>query len=404
MATIRNTKNNHRLEDIVLMKNSELTRKILEKSTFRCSSETIVMKRAIETRDIENLRILLHHGRGWKTRRAIFEREICRLIDSDLKSVEFIVEHLPNLDVIDEHFIIKLRHLFEQGTHEIVEMLLKYSIDLHVKDKFGMQLLVSAFGNSKVNAIELFESRNLDVHEQGVSGETALHSAVDNNLVKNVKFLLDHGADPNSQDCVGWTPMFVVKSIECMELLLQYGADLQHSDKDGYTIFDSIQSSSDIITQAALANLAIEEARGKPVRQVIHDRIHLTENFRVFYKNCRREIKYMKKVFGADNVFLILSGDTEKVFHHVLKSDIIFCLLNQIRSMNGYMCSMFEKKLNRIANTYNVYQNAAMLAVKSNDIFDPYRSIAAKIVIYSIIEDLLVFFLIVFNSIRIFIW
>lgn len=380
-------------------KNSQMT---LEQTNIKCNFEVTAIKTAMEANDIENVRVLLLSSRvGWKTRRAIFQREIFHLIASNnLKSARLYLEHLPNWNIIDENFAISLRLLFEQGSHEVVRMMLQCKIDEYARLKFGMELLVNAFANKNVNLVELMELRgSFDVNTQDASGETALHLAVENDAVDNVKYLLDHGANPNLQDCVGWTAMFVVKSVKCMGVLLDFGADLQCLDKDGYTIFDTLEASNYEMMKATLASLVVEEAKGTILRRVVRERIAEKKTFRTFYEKCQREIEGIR---GSNELlFSVLCESTNNLVDFFSSEQMVRSVLNGMINDNGYVYFMVKKKLNEVLNVIELREKECKVYEKINDTCDFYQDIAGRKIDRSIFEDLLMFLLIIFVSIRI---
>lgn len=82
------------------------------------------------------------------------------------------------------------------------------------------------------------------VNEKSKNGRTALHVAVsalrDNDTsLECVQYLLEHGADPNANDVEGWRPLFSAAEWgreRCIRLLLQYKATVAGcKDDQGWT-------------------------------------------------------------------------------------------------------------------------------------------------------------------------
>jgi ankyrin repeat protein len=75
-------------------------------------------------------------------------------------------------------------------------------------------------------------------HHHGLS---PLYMALAYGMVDAVQLLLDYGADVNVKDRYGWTPLHDAVSIrdyECIRILLDSGADLNITDSEDRTPFD----------------------------------------------------------------------------------------------------------------------------------------------------------------------
>lgn len=73
---------------------------------------------------------------------------------------------------------------------------------------------------------------NPNIHNNGLS---LLHSFVNKDSLDIVRQLLINSADPNIRDQEGETPIFGVKSVEMLELLVSHGALLTIKDYDENT-------------------------------------------------------------------------------------------------------------------------------------------------------------------------
>lgn len=93
--------------------------------------------------------------------------------------------------------------------------------------------------------IRLLLDNNADMNLQNIYGNTVLHIAAYSNNYSAIKSFLQRGINPNVTNNEGETPiMFAIlhKSIQIVELLIQYGADLTIQDKNGMQIFDYLIS------------------------------------------------------------------------------------------------------------------------------------------------------------------
>lgn len=109
-----------------------------------------------------------------------------------------------------------------------VESLLNYSID-NCEDNY-------------FKVIELLVDNGADIdNNESYLKETPLHRicARNNPEIDVVKLLLDRGAKVNAENISGKTPVFYCSfnySVELLELLVKYGADVKHTDKYNNTI------------------------------------------------------------------------------------------------------------------------------------------------------------------------
>ena len=100
---------------------------------------------------------------------------------------------------------------------------------------------LDALNREDTDQIEIFISKTIDINTR-IEGFYPLIYAVEHNKLQAMLILLKNGADPNvSEDLTGQTPLFSVKSMEALQILLQYGADVSQQDFTGRTPRDVIQ-------------------------------------------------------------------------------------------------------------------------------------------------------------------
>ncbi|XP_060656659.1 myotrophin-like [Drosophila nasuta] len=89
----------------------------------------------------------------------------------------------------------------------------------------------------------VYQNSNRDVNEW-VGGRTPLHYAADFGQLKMIKFLVDIGADVNSEDKYNITPLLAAiweGHTECVEFLLEKGADSQGITPNGQSYVDAAE-------------------------------------------------------------------------------------------------------------------------------------------------------------------
>jgi ankyrin repeat protein len=69
-------------------------------------------------------------------------------------------------------------------------------------------------------------------------GKAALHQAANYDELEIMKLLLAAGADPNLPEEDAWRPLWVVRSREAAQILLDAGASTSAMDDIGYTAYE----------------------------------------------------------------------------------------------------------------------------------------------------------------------
>lgn len=126
----------------------------------------------------------------------------------------------------------KYQAIHETDTQEIIHLLLEAGADVNCLSGGGDWLLKDAARAGDVSLVEYLLARGAVV-DLTSTGETALHSAVRSDSTECVQLLLEAGADINAMDVDGWTCLWGVKSPAMAELLLANGADPGLRDQCG---------------------------------------------------------------------------------------------------------------------------------------------------------------------------
>lgn len=133
---------------------------------------------------------------------------------------------------------------------ELIEILKNKNIDLYQRNEFGnTPLHVACNSIYAINAeiVELLLKYPLDINSKGVDDCTPLHYAIgkeDNNVVK---ILIDKGADLNIPDKNGNTPLMSATDMfddddTIIKLLLENGADPNIKNNYGVSVYKLLET------------------------------------------------------------------------------------------------------------------------------------------------------------------
>ena len=101
-----------------------------------------------------------------------------------------------------------------------------------------------ALFSERLLLIRKFIVSGVDINSKVESGLYPLEYAVRFNKLKSLEFLLKNKADPNLKDPVsGQTALFSAASLEAINLMLKYGADVSIKDSNNRTAYDVVDKS-----------------------------------------------------------------------------------------------------------------------------------------------------------------
>ncbi|GMO48893.1 MAG: hypothetical protein Ta2G_05340 [Termitinemataceae bacterium] len=150
-------------------------------------------------------------------------------------------------------------YLLRSGSDECVEFLLECGADIHAKDRYNRNVLMGASAECSKRIVRLLlESGAIQgINDQDTSGHTALMEAAIKGKAENLKYLLDNGANLNLSTHIGthffantdWylyfasdrsdgegggqTALMMASNSECIQILLDAGANVNTYDKAG---------------------------------------------------------------------------------------------------------------------------------------------------------------------------
>lgn len=134
--------------------------------------------------------------------------------------------------------------IVEEGNLDELKIYIENGGDVNAKceDKSLLHFAIDNCQNNYVEVIEYLINNGADINShQSSMKETPLHRicARIKPKIDIAQLLLDKGTDVNAENISGKTPIFYCNfsySVELLNLLLKYGADVNHTDKYNNTI------------------------------------------------------------------------------------------------------------------------------------------------------------------------
>jgi NAD-dependent deacetylase sirtuin 2 len=207
--------------------------------------------------------ILLDHGADAKIRmKTSFESPAFASITSGhLHILKRLLDHEPELLRLPTVSGATILHAAAQiGKEANLELLLKYDIEVDAKKKDGTTPLACAAALGHAHVVRLLLEKGASLDCRNGFGGTPLHLACNSKQLSMVQLLLEHHADPNAFDSDRISPLQSLCSSACItspsddveiqifDLLLQYGANVNHKDRSNATFMHQLVCKRDNLT------------------------------------------------------------------------------------------------------------------------------------------------------------
>lgn len=162
------------------------------------------------------------------------------VLNHDLEEIRRQIDGGVSVDSVNMVGQTPLMVACQKGFVTLVRELISRDADITKQDCAGRTSLIIASAAGYADVVQTLIDYGARPDHVDMSGSTALHVAVDNAHTTVVRMLLDVGINPNATDAVaGWTPLMrlaaYVGDPELAEVLISYGADVNHQDDNGKT-------------------------------------------------------------------------------------------------------------------------------------------------------------------------
>lgn len=137
-----------------------------------------------------------------------------------------------------------IHYAAEDGFDEIIELLIHFKGDVHVKDRNGNTPLHVAASRDRLKTVQLLLERGSEVNGVNTYRDTPLHLSCAEQHIDLALLLVEKGGDLNMLNCSGKTPLDLLESSEDKAALL---ASTLHSKLNLQTIesyFSACESGS----------------------------------------------------------------------------------------------------------------------------------------------------------------
>ena len=172
------------------------------------------------------------------------------------------------------------------GFHDLVEHLIsKYPQDVNADGGYFMRPIIAALAGEHFQTADLLRRSGANPHVHGQYNTIPLHSAANFENFEVVKKLLEYDADIDVRDRDGWTPLYWAssgdhfKSDSVLRLLLERGADVNaRAYHNGFTPLHCASENGALEVVRLLlehgADIEAVSVDGETALQVVGQRIH----------------------------------------------------------------------------------------------------------------------------------
>ena len=149
-------------------------------------------------------------------------------------------KHKFDLNMTDSQGLTALHFSIENGSYELVKLIVDKGTDIHLKTEDGMNCLHFASCNGHLNLCKiLINKHEFDLHMSDNDGWTSLHYSARNGSYDLVKFFADKGADIHLKTITGFNCLHLAANNGhlnlCRNLIDKYEFNTHVTDNEGFT-------------------------------------------------------------------------------------------------------------------------------------------------------------------------
>lgn len=148
------------------------------------------------------------------------------VMNGNLKVINVLLKYNIDLNARDYAGEIILAHAIRHNHPQIVKLLIEHGADVNMDDQFGNPPLSLASSFGYLDIVKILLENKANINAIGIDGSALIRASRYDHL-ETVKFLLDHGADVNLRDRQGITALFYASAgskYKVVEYLKQHGA------------------------------------------------------------------------------------------------------------------------------------------------------------------------------------
>jgi uncharacterized protein len=157
-----------------------------------------------------------------------------------VEALQLLIQHGADINATDKHGRTPLMMCLNEQIHAVVPLQhIAALIGAGADCSLGMTPLqwYAVVPDGKTALLKLLLRGSADVaHTVPSDGQTALYSAVSSGNVEAVQLLLAAGSSGHTRDNLNMTPLFMVRSLPVLNLLLAAGADVHARSFNGHNV------------------------------------------------------------------------------------------------------------------------------------------------------------------------